>query len=144
MARTTDQRIPLVLLLLRLSVFLVMLVWTLDKFIQPEHAAAVFAKFYFISGLSTGIVYLIGAVQLVILIGFLIGFQKKFTYGAILFFHSVSTLSAFKLYFAPYEDVNLLFFAAWPMLAACFTLFYLKDLDTLWVIQKPRVVKGTH
>lgn len=142
MARTTDRRIPLALLLLRLSVFLVMLMWTLDKFIQPDHAAAVFSKFYFIGGLSHAIVYAIGAVQLVILIGFLVGFQKKFTYGAILFFHSVSTLSAFKLYFAPYEDANLLFFAAWPMLAACFTLFYVKDLDTLLVIQKPRVAEG--
>ncbi|MEM9265815.1 MAG: hypothetical protein AAGA46_09855 [Cyanobacteria bacterium P01_F01_bin.13] len=143
MTSTTDKRISLALLLLRLSVFLVMLMWTLDKFIQPDHAAAVFSKFYFISGLSHGIVFLIGAVQLVILIGFLIGFKKKFTYGAILFFHSVSTLSAFKLYFAPYQDANLLFFAAWPMLAACFTLFYLKDLDTLWVIQKPRLVERT-
>ena len=141
MIRMTDRRIPLVLLLLRLSVSLVMLMWTLDKFIKPDHAAAVFSKFYFISGLSHGIVYLIGAVQLIILIGFVIGFQKKLTYGAILFFHSVSTLSAFKLYFAPYQDVNLLFFAARPMLAACFTLFYLRDLDTLWVVQKRRLIE---
>ena len=141
MARMTDRRIPLALLLLRLSVFLVMLMWTLDKFIQPDHAAAVFSKFYFISGLTHGIVYLIGVVQLIILLGFLTGFQKKVTYGAILFFHSVSTLSAFRQYFSPYEDVNLLFFAAWPMLAACFTLFYLRDLDTLWIMPKRRLVR---
>jgi putative oxidoreductase len=27
--------------------------------------------------------------------------------------------------------VNLLFFAAWPMLAACFALYYLRESDTL-------------
>jgi hypothetical protein len=29
---------------------------------------------------------------------------------------------------------NLLFFAAWPMLAACFALYLLRDLDTLGVV----------
>ena len=136
--RTTDLRIPLALLLLRLSVFLVMLMWTIDKFVNPGHAAAVFAKFYFISGLGPTVIYLIGAIQLAIVVGFVLGIRKRLTYGAVLFLHAVSTFSAFKQYFAPYENVNLLFFAAWPMLAACFTLFYLKDLDTLWTM-KPLV-----
>lgn len=134
--RPQDQRIPLTLLILRLSVFLVMLMWTIDKFVRPEHAAAVFKKFYFIGGLSDPIVYGIGAIQLVIIIGFVLGWQKQFTYAAVLFFHAVSTFSSFKQYFAPFEDAHLLFFAAWPMLAACFTLYYLKNLDTLWVVQK--------
>lgn len=42
----SDRRIPVVLLLLRLSVFLVMLMWTLDKFVNPDHAAAIFQNFY--------------------------------------------------------------------------------------------------
>ncbi|MEM9908676.1 MAG: hypothetical protein AAF921_27065 [Cyanobacteria bacterium P01_D01_bin.44] len=139
MIRSAEHRIPLVLLLLRLSVFLVMLMWTLDKFVQPDHTVAVYSNFYFISGLSHPVVYGIGAIQLVIIIGFVLGVQKRFTYAAVLFFHSISTFSAFRQYFAPYENVNLLFFAAWPMLAACFGLFYLKDLDTLWVVQKQRL-----
>lgn len=112
-----------------------MLMWTLDKFIRPEHAAAVFAKFYFIGGLGNSIIYIIGAIQLAVIIGFVLGWQKPFTYGAVLFFHAISTFSAFKQYFAPFADVNLLFFAAWPMLAACFTLYYLKNLDTHWTVQ---------
>lgn len=138
MLRTTHRRIPLALLLLRLSVFLVMLMWTLDKFINPAHAAAVFEKFYFIGGLGNLPIYIIGVIQLLIIVGFVLGFQKRFTYAAVLFLHAVSTLSAFKQYFAPYQDTNLLFFAAWPMLAACFTLYYLNDWDTLWVIDKEK------
>lgn len=129
----SDRRIPLVLVVLRLSVFLVMLMWTLDKFINPAHAAAVYKSFYFIGGLTNIPIYIIGAIQLVIILGFVAGFQKRWTYLLVLFFHSVSTFSAFRQYFDPFE--NLLFFAAWPMLAACFTLYYLRDLDTLYTIE---------
>ncbi|MBW4555729.1 MAG: hypothetical protein KME59_07290 [Trichormus sp. ATA11-4-KO1] len=131
---SSDRRIAVALLLLRLSVFLVMLMWTLDKFVKPDHAAAVFKNFYFIGGLSNLPIYIIGAIQLVIILGFVAGFQKRWTYLLVLFFHSVSTFASFRQYFDPFE--NLLFFAAWPMLAACFTLYYLRDLDTLYTVDK--------
>jgi hypothetical protein len=50
--------------------------------------------------------------------------------------HALSTLAPFKLYLAPYEGPNILFFAAWPMLAACFALYYLRDQDTMMSIGK--------
>ncbi|WP_217359376.1 hypothetical protein [Anabaena sp. UHCC 0204] len=111
-----------------------MLMWTLDKFVKPDHAAAIFKNFYLIGRLSNIPIYIIGTIQLVIILGFVAGFQKRWTYLLVLFFHSVSTFSSFRKYFDPFE--NLLFFAAWPMLAACFTLYYLKDLDTLYTIDK--------
>jgi putative oxidoreductase len=129
-----DRRLPLVLLLLRLSVFLVMAVWTADKFFKPAHAAKVFETFYKIGGLGNTIIYGIGVIQLLIIIGFVVGFKKPLTYGAVLLMHAVSTLSSLPRYFQPFD--NLLFFAAWPMLAACFTLFYLRDADRLWTIGK--------
>ena len=129
---SSDRRIPVALLLLRLSVFLVMLMWTLDKFVNPDHAAAVYQNFYLISGLSNQMFYIIGAIQLIIILGFVAGFQKRWTYLLVLFFHAVSTFSSFPKYLAPFD--NLLFFAAWPMLAACFTLYYLRDMDTLWTV----------
>lgn len=129
-----NNRIALVLLLLRISVFVVMLMWTIDKFIRPHHAAEVFQNFYLISGLGNVFFYVVGGLEVVVLIGFLLGVKKKWTYGIVLLLHAVSTLSSYKQYLAPYESVNLLFYAAWPMLAACFALYYLRDLDTLWVI----------
>jgi len=127
-----NQRLPIALFFLRISVFLVMLMWTLDKFLNPDHAAAIYENFYLIGGLGNTIFYLIGTIQLIIILGFVLGMQKRFTYAAVLFFHAVSTASSFKQYFNPYEGSNLLFFAAWPMLAACFTLYYLRDWDTQW------------
>ncbi len=130
---TAEDRVPVALLLLRLGVFVVMFMWTLDKFLNTKHAVQVFAKFYLISGLSDGAFYAIGLVELVVLIGFLVGYQKRLTYGAVLLFHAISTLASFRQYFDPFK--NLLFFAAWPMLAACFALYYLRDLDTKCVVE---------
>lgn len=127
---THDKKLQLSLLLLRLTVFLVMFVWTLDKFLNPAHAASVYEAFYHIAGLGPSVIYIIGTAELALLLLFLIGYQKFYTYGAVLILHAVSTLSAFGQYLAPFEGPNLLFFAAWPMLAACFTLFLLRDHDT--------------
>lgn len=131
-----DDRISLSLLFMRISVFLVMFIWTLDKFINPQHAASVYAAFYFMKDLGPTVMFVIGALEMAILVAFLIGFQKKWTYGAVLLFHAVSTLSSFKQYLAPYDGANILFFAAWPMLAACVALFLLRDMDTRWVVNK--------
>ncbi|HME87895.1 MAG TPA: hypothetical protein VKE30_01635 [Chthoniobacterales bacterium] len=128
------RRIPIALLILRLTVFLVMLIWTIDKFVRPAHAASVYEHFYFLHGLGPAIMYSIGAIELAVLIGFVVGFAPRITYGAVFLFHAVSTLSSFHQYFHPFQSVNLLFFAAWPMLGACFALYYLRDLDTLWSV----------
>lgn len=133
---STTKRISFALLGLRLGVFLVMLLWTIDKFLRPDHAAAVFDNFYFIRDLGALPIYLIGAAELVLLLGFMAGIKKRLTYGAILVLHGVSTLSSFRQYLAPFEGPNLLFFAAWPMLAACLALYLLRDLDTLGSIEK--------
>jgi len=124
-----DKKLQLSLLFIRVTVFLVMFMWTIDKFMNPGHAAKVYEKFYYIAGLESVVMYVIGAIEIIILLLFLVGYKKKYTYGAVLIFHTVSTLSSFKLYLAPFEGANLLFFAAWPMLAACFTLFLLRDQD---------------
>ncbi len=115
---------------------LVMLMWTVDKFINPQHATAVYEGFYAITGLSESSFYIIGGLELLILAGFAIGFKKRFTYGAVLVFHAVSTLSAYHQYLSPFEGPNLLFYAAWPMLAACFALYYLRVADTILSVDK--------
>jgi len=60
--------------------------------------------------------------------------MKRFTYGAVLVLHAISTLSSFKHYLTPFEGGNIMFFAAWPMLAACIGLYLLRDLDSLGVV----------
>jgi len=128
-------RIARALFLLRVGVFIVMAVWTLDKFIRPEHAAAVFEHFYGLEGLGTMLVYMLAAAETVLLIAFVLGIMPRLTYGAVLLLHGVSTLASYQPYLHPFDSNNLLFFAAWPMLAACFALYTLRDFDT-WRIAK--------
>lgn len=124
----TQSRLPVALLMVRLSIFLVMFLWTIDKFINPGHAASVYEHFYRVGGLGAVPMAVIGSIEMAILVGFLVGYRKRLTYGAVFFLHLVSTLSSYKQYLAPFD--HLLFFAAWPMLAACFVLYVLRDLDT--------------
>lgn len=129
MPMTTERdRIATALVLLRAGVFLVMLMWTLDKFVNVSHAARVFENFYGIAGLGRGVMAAIGAAELALVIAFGLGLWKRVTYGSILVLHGISTLSSYRQYFDPFN--NLLFFAAWPMLAACAVLYLLRDLDT--------------
>lgn len=101
MPSTSDRdRISTALLLLRAGVFVVMLMWTL------------------------------GGAELLLVLAFGLGLWKRATDGAVLMPHAVSTLSSYRQYLDPFD--NLLFFAAWPMLAACAALYLLRDLDTRW------------
>lgn len=121
---------------LRITVFIVFAMWTLDKFVNPGHTAAVFENFYFISGLSAVAAYVIGAVQALVVLAFVAGYLKRYSYGLILLLHLVSTLSAFGRYIDPWTGGNLLFFAAWPMLAAAFVLYLLRDEDRFLAIER--------
>ena len=124
----TDQKIKNALFILRLGVFIVMFMWTIDKFINPEHAARVFETFYFISGAGDLAFYIIGA--------FVGAYKRQYSYLAVLIMHAISTLSSFGRYLDPWTSPNLLFFAAWPMLAAIFALYYLRDLDTKFSLER--------
>ncbi len=133
---SNNNRLSLSLLLLRVGVFIVMFVWCVDKFVRPEHAQEIFKNFYHISGVSSTTIYVIAAIEILIIIGFLIGFRKKWTYGAVLILHGLSTIASYRQYFAPFEGINIFFFAAWPMLAASYALFVLRDHDTMWTVEK--------
>lgn len=128
--------LQLSLLLMRISVFVVMLMWTLDKFINPGHSAGIFEKFYFIAGLKSSVMTVVGFIELVVLAGFVAGLYKRFCYGAVLIFHAVSTLSSYRQYLSPFEGPHLLFFAAWPMLAGCMMLYLLREDDRLLTLHK--------
>ncbi|WP_419168260.1 hypothetical protein [Halobacteriovorax sp.] len=131
-----DKKLKLSLLLLRIGVFIVMGIWTIDKFIRPAHTSAVFKKFYLISDLSVNMSYIVGSIQLFVVFAFLLGFKKRISYGLVLILHTISTLSSFQQYLNPWEGGNILFFAAWPMLSAIIMLYLLRDQDTLFTLNK--------
>lgn len=129
-----NDKLRVSLFSLRVGVFIVMFFWTLDKFVRPDHAAAVYANFYFLSGFGPVVIKVLGALELALIFGFLLGIRKRFTYGAVLILHAISTISSYKQYFQPFDKLNLLFFAALPMLSACLALYLLRDQDQLFTV----------
>lgn len=131
------NRLTCSLFALRISIFLVMFMWTIDKLINPAHASAVYQKFYGLN--AEGIVMTALAIaELILLAGFLFGVKRRISYGLVFILHGVSTLSSWQQYINPFEGPNLLFFAAWPMLAACFMLYLYRDEDQLMTFAKLR------
>lgn len=128
-----QKRLSWSLFLLRVTVFIVMFVWILDKFVNPAHGAKIFEIFYSVSNVPHSLIYIFGVLQLILALALLAGVAKRISYGAILFLHAMSTFSSFPRYIDAFN--NLLFFAAWPMLAACIALYLLRDYDTCLTIK---------
>lgn len=128
MTSEIERRLAISLLLLRLSLGLVMMVWAFNKILNPSHGAAVLEGFY---GLAVGgsVIPVIGIAQALIVLAFLLGLARTWSYGAVLLMHAVTTLVSWSAYLQPLK--NILFFAAWPMLAALIALFLLRDHDRI-------------
>lgn len=125
-----EQQLKIGLVLIRLSTGIFFLVWSIEKIISPEIAQKVFSKFYSIY-ISSSFSQAVGIVQIIIVLAFMAGLFKTWTYGAILGMHAVSTLSTYKELLNPYEPPNHLFWAAVPLLAALIALFLLRKEDNL-------------
>ena len=96
----------------------------------------VFKKFYQLDMGAPAVFYVLGTLELALLALFVTGTAKRYSYGAVLLLHAVSTVSSYRQYLQPFD--NLLFFAAWPMLAACIALYLLREQDTLWTLRGRR------
>lgn len=121
------NRLGVSLFLLRASVFVVMILWSIQKLVAPEAAAGIFESFYYIGGLTAPLLYTIAVAQMVVEVAFVLGVLRFWTYGFVLVTHAFSTLSSWQQYLQPLD--NMLFLAAVPMLAACVALFLLREQD---------------
>ena len=128
-----EQQLKIGLFLIRLSTGIFFLVWSVEKLIFPEVTQKIFSRFYMME-ISPTVAYGIGIIQTLIILAFMAGLFKLWTYGAILGMHAVSTLSTYKELINPYEPPNHLFWAAVPLLAALIALFLLRKEDTFLTV----------
>ncbi|MGK0297383.1 MAG: putative oxidoreductase [Gammaproteobacteria bacterium] len=130
-----QAKFELSLFLLRLGVFIVMIAWPLDNFIKPGLAAEVYGRFSFISGLGNTTIMIISAIEITIILAFMLGLWKRFTYGFVMLVHAVTLVTTWEKYTSEIgATYSLLYFAAWPMLAACISLYVLRDLDVKFTV----------
>ncbi len=125
------------LLILRVSIGAFFLVWSIEKIVAPELARRVFEAFYFSSPGDAALIAT-GIVQTAIVLAFLAGLWRLWTYGAILVMHTVSVASTWERLLTPYELPNHLFWAAVPVWAAILLLFLLRTEDRLLSVDEAR------
>ncbi len=130
---TLESKIAVPLLILRVTLGLFLLLWAVDKFVAPEHAAAVFGHFYFIEGLPHLGAYILGGLQGLLCIALILGFKRGISYLIAFLIHGVSTVSTAKHIFLPwgFEGWNMLFMTGVPVLAALWLLYSVRDWDVL-------------
>lgn len=126
--------LPICLLLLRIGIFMMMLIWAVDKFVRPGAEAAMYHRAYHLPLLPSMAIYTIGAFQILLATAFVIGLQRTITAGLVLLGMLVYTIASYRFYLPPFQGDNLLFFAAWPMLAVCISLYLLRKQDTLLAV----------
>lgn len=129
-ASTRDLDIEIALLIIRVTTAAFLVVWALDKMIGPSPALKTFSTFYF-SLQDRTTIQLIGAAQLGLVLAFAGGLFKTPVYAAVTLMHAVSTLASWPRYLDPLARPNILFFAAFPVLAALVALFILRRRDRL-------------
>lgn len=134
---TDERKLQISLAIIRIFTAIFFLVWSLRKIIQPESTQGIFSKFYMME-VSPVFSYVAGTIQTLLVIAFLVGLFKTWTYGAILGMHIVSVLSTYKQLFNPYESPNTLFWAAVPALGGLIALFLLRDKDEFLTVKMGR------
>ncbi len=106
-----DERLlEISLAIMRFSLVLFFLMWSIGKMVVPELTQQVFATFYF-SEISPTLSIAIGVLQTMIVLIFLAGQFKTLSYGVVLGMHAVSVLSTYRQLFNPYQAPNPLFWA---------------------------------
>jgi len=137
MNKENPLRLQVSLLCLRLGILTVFLAWTLDKIFNYDHNSVMISHYYNVM-VPEWFLTALGIAELLLLLAFLVGAYKTWTYGIILLAHSVTTaVSAWRL-LPPYEAHQLLYFGSLPLLAACVALFLMRDSDTLFTIESLR------
>jgi len=127
----TNVKLKLSLFVLRISIFVVMLMWVINMLLNPQ-STIVFNNLH---SLPDSTVYVVGTIELILIGGFLFGIFKTTTYGAVLLIQAISVFSLIDRFFKPFAGTNLLLFASLPMLAACLMLFFLRKKDTFFSLQ---------
>lgn len=122
------------LAILRIGLFLFMMVWALEKFIRPEAFQSIFGSFY---GFDAGhtLIFLIGALQVAILLLFVSGTFKTASYGLVMLMNVMTLLVSYRQILAPYEgSTNHLFAASIVVAAASIALFLSRSDDDVLVL----------
>jgi putative oxidoreductase len=134
------------LFVLRASVALLVLLWGIDKLVDPEHAIRVSDTFY--RGLLShpGLVPVLGTAQIAVSLLALVGLFRRFVDPVILLINLGSMLGVWRSIVDPWgwvlDGTNVLFFPSLIVSAACVAIIAFHDQERL-VLDRRRVEGGS-
>ncbi len=131
---TDKSKLEAALLILRLSIGAFLAVWASLKFLRPEWMVNVFRGVYGQEWVTQDMAFIIGGLQALIVIAFVIGFYRTFTYGFVTLMHATGVVGSIPnlINFTKYPS-NLLWTSV-ATLGALVALFILRDFDNLWSV----------
>ncbi len=132
------RKIEIALLILRLSIGAFLAVWASLKFLRPEWMVNIFRGSYGQAWVTQDMAFLVGTLQAIIVLAFLIGFARTITYGFVTLMHATGVIASIPslINFTKYPS-NLLWTSV-ATLGALIALFILRDLDNLFSVSARR------
>jgi len=119
------------LFITRILIFLFLLPWQTLRFTNHDGAAGIANRYYKISTLPPAIGLAIGVFMMVLLLAFVTGFKKTYSYGLVFLLHAAGTIMTIGILLPPYPSPQRLFLAAMPTAGAMLLLWVLRKEDTL-------------
>ncbi|MEP2920290.1 hypothetical protein [Sulfitobacter sp.] len=126
---TQDPKISISLLIMRLGIAAFFGAWTSLKFTRPEWFENVFQNFYGLSFISGSMAAIVGAIQLLLLLAFVLGFKRTISYGIMALMQGVGVLASIPNLMNLTQYPNNLMWAAVPALGCVIALFILRSYD---------------
>lgn len=127
-------------LLLRVSVGLLIVLWGIDKIVDPAHGLAVSDRFY--GGLLTmpALMPIFGGVQTLVGLLFVVGFQRRVVDPVVLLLNTATMVGVWRSILDPWgwymEGTNVLFFPSLIVFAASLLLLVIRNEETLVLDQR--------
>ncbi len=134
---TNEKRLEIGLLVMRLSIGIFCLASIIQKLLVVQVPEDIFTGFYSskIAVIFSYPLLLIGVALIVVFLG---GLYKTFSYGILLGIQLVSLASMHDEILNFSQPTYILFWASIPLTAALITLFLLRDYDDLWTLNNTR------
>ena len=123
------------LLLLRITSGLLMVLWGLDKLVNPDHAMFVSDTFYLGLFSLQWLLQLFGVFQVLLGLVIMVGFQRQFAYPVLLLINTFSMLAVWRSIVDPlgffFEGSKRLFFPSLIIFSAVLVLIAFREHDTM-------------
>lgn len=124
-----DKKISISLLIIRLSIAAFFGVWSSLKFYRPEWFENVTRNFYGLEFATSQIATIVGIIQIVIVLTFVLGFKRGLSYAALVLMQATGVLASIPNLMNFTQYPNNLMWAAVPALGAATALFVMREYD---------------